>query len=92
LINIFNIAKQYANLYKLYAIAKIIKRDMAKRCIYCKTDLSEDLVMDFCQRCGEGVWGPKMFQAIKQGMENARETGNLNQGSITDSAHLKPRI
>ena len=56
---------------------------MTKHCMYCKTDISEESVIDFCQKCGVGVWGEKMFKAIVQSMENARDTGNLNQGSIT---------
>ena len=56
---------------------------MTKHCMYCKTDISDESVIDFCQKCGVGVWGEKMFKAIVQSMENARDTGNLNQGSIT---------
>ena len=63
---------------------------MAKHCIYCKSEIAEDSVIDFCERCGVGVWGPKMFNAIKQSMEDARDTGNLHQGSITDN--IDPRI
>ena len=57
---------------------------MTKRCIYCKTDIDENAVVDVCERCGVGVWGQKMFQAIKDNMENARANGDLNQGSVTD--------
>ena len=55
---------------------------MVKRCIYCSVDLSLDCVLDVCERCGHGVWGPKMFSAIKENMKNAKETGNLDQGNI----------
>ena len=55
---------------------------MSKRCIYCKADIAQDSVIDFCDPCGVGVWGPKMFSTIKKKMEDARDSGNLNQGSI----------
>jgi len=57
---------------------------MAKSCIYCNTSIEEDSVVDVCRNCGLKVWGEKMFQTIIDNMENARETGNLNQGSVSD--------
>jgi hypothetical protein len=56
---------------------------MAKKCIYCKSEISQDSVIDFCKRCGVGVWGEKMFNAIVQSMEKSRETGDLYQGSVS---------
>ena len=57
-----------------------------KKCIYCKNSLNDDSVIDICQRCGFGVWGERMFSAIVQNMNNAKDSGNLYQGSIsTDS-------
>ena len=50
---------------------------MVKKCIYCKCDVAEESVIDFCERCGKGVWGEKMFNAIIQNMEEARESGDL---------------
>ena len=50
---------------------------MTKKCIYCGTDVDEERVIDFCDRCGIGVWGEKMFQTIVQNMENAREKDDL---------------
>ena len=57
---------------------------MAKKCIYCKSGITDDSVIDFCERCGVGVWGEKMFQAIKASMEKSRDAGDLYQGSVTD--------
>ena len=58
---------------------------MAKKCIYCKTEIAENSVIDFCRRCGVGVWGEKMFQAIVDSMEKSRNDGDLFQGSVSDS-------
>lgn len=55
-----------------------------KNCIYCKIPIDENSVVDVCQRCGYGVWGEKMFKTIIQNMENAREVGDLYQGSISE--------
>jgi hypothetical protein len=56
---------------------------MTKRCIYCKTEISQDSVIDFCKRCGVGVWGEKMFNAIVDSMEKSRDSGDLYQGSVS---------
>lgn len=48
-----------------------------KKCIYCKAGISEDSVIDFCERCGVGVWGEKMFHTILENMEGARAKGTL---------------
>ena len=50
---------------------------MAKKCIYCGKEVNEDSVIDFCERCGVGVWGEKMFNTIVKNMEAAREKGDL---------------
>jgi len=50
---------------------------MTKKCIYCNSDIPSESVIDFCSICGKGVWGEKMFNAIVQNMENARERGDL---------------
>jgi hypothetical protein len=58
-------------------------KKMVKKCIYCSKEISIDSVVDVCENCGVGVWGPKMFQAIKDNMGNAKEKGNLYQGSVS---------
>lgn len=50
-----------------------------KKCIYCKCELPETSVIDFCERCGVGVWGQNMFKAIKANMEEAQHRGDLFQ-------------
>jgi len=49
-----------------------------KKCIYCKTEIPEECVVDFCESCGHKVWGPRMFKAIIQNMENARAKGEFD--------------
>ena len=56
---------------------------MPKKCIYCKNEIDQESVIDFCKRCGVGVWGDKMFNAIVQSMEKSRENGDLYQGSVS---------
>ena len=55
---------------------------MVKKCVYCNTELTDGRSIDVCDRCGVGVWGQKMFETIKNSMDDAREKGNLNQGFI----------
>lgn len=50
---------------------------MTKKCIYCGSEIHEASVIDFCSRCGIGVWGEKMFNAILSSMEDARDRGDL---------------
>lgn len=61
---------------------------MVKKCIYCKVDVEDSSVIDFCKNCGIKVWGEKMFNAIVQNMENARDAGDLNQGSVSDTSNI----
>ena len=52
------------------------------KCGFCKTELPTGQAFEVCDRCGVGIWGEKMFLAIKQNMENAKDEGNLYQGFI----------
>jgi len=63
----------------------ISKQGMAKRCVYCSKEISQESVVDVCDRCGLGVWGDRMFNAIKQNMQGMKDKGNLYQGSVTDN-------
>ena len=58
---------------------------MANACVYCKRDITDGRAVDVCNNCGVGVWGEKMFKAIINNMGNARESGDLYQGSVTYS-------
>ncbi len=57
---------------------------MTKKCIYCKKEVSDESVIDFCEKCGKNVWGEKMFQAIIKNMKDARERGDLCHSRIDD--------
>ena len=53
---------------------------MSKKCIYCKCEIDDSSVIDFCERCGRGVFGDKMFRTIVVNMEMAQKRGDLHQG------------
>jgi hypothetical protein len=55
---------------------------MTRKCIYCKCEVAPNSVIDFCERCGIKVWGPKMFNAIKSNMEDSQQRGDLEQGNV----------
>ena len=50
---------------------------MAKKCFYCKCEIADNSVLDVCEKCGDKVWGRKMFNAIVDNMERARDNGDL---------------
>ena len=52
-----------------------------KKCIYCGKEVHDDSVIDFCRRCGIGVFGEKMFNTIVRRMEEARAKGDLDFSS-----------
>ena len=51
-----------------------------KKCIYCKCDLTDEDVIDFCEKCGKGAFGEKMFETIVKNMKEANQRGDLQQG------------
>lgn len=53
-----------------------------KKCIYCKCAIEENSVIDFCERCGKGVFGEKMLNTIVQNMKDAKKRGDLDQGRV----------
>ena len=55
---------------------------MTKKCIYCKADITDDRSLDVCNRCGVGVWGEKMFNAILKNMGEANDKGDLCNSNI----------
>ncbi|MEK6883684.1 MAG: hypothetical protein AABY22_28910 [Nanoarchaeota archaeon] len=59
---------------------------MSKKCVYCSNELNDGRAIDVCDRCGIGVWGEKMFNAIRSQMDDARQKGNLNQGFIGEGS------
>jgi len=53
-----------------------------KKCIYCGCELGEGELVEVCHKCGVGVWGEKMFQAIRDSMKQADMRGDLEQGCV----------
>jgi Zn finger protein HypA/HybF involved in hydrogenase expression len=60
----------------------LLLKKMANRCVYCKCELNANKALSVCKSCGVKVWGLKMYEAIDSQMNDAKETGNLEQGSI----------
>jgi uncharacterized UBP type Zn finger protein len=60
------------------------------KCVYCKQIINDERAVSVCDGCGHRVWGEKMFNAIKQNMDNAKQKGDLNQGSVC--ADLKGNV
>ncbi len=57
---------------------------MAKKCSFCKAEIEDDSAFEVCKKCGYKIWGEKMFNVISENMRNAREEGDLYQGSVTE--------
>jgi len=56
-----------------------------KKCVYCRVELGDERAVDVCDRCGVGIWGQKMFQAVKDNMDRAMKKGDLFQGSVGEN-------
>ena len=52
-----------------------------RKCVYCSSEILDSRAMQICDRCGEKVWGRKMFDAIKKTTDDAQEKGDLNFNS-----------
>lgn len=55
---------------------------MTKRCIYCRTEIDSNSVVDMCTPCMHKVWGPRMTHAIVSGMEKEKAKGNMELGQV----------
>jgi hypothetical protein len=64
---------------------------MSDKCVYCRCDLNDGRAVSVCDRCGRHVWGDKMFNAIKSSMGNAKEKGDLFQGSVNEDVQREFR-
>lgn len=59
---------------------------MMKKCSFCKVELESEPAFEVCRSCGIKIWGEPMFRAISQNMEDARDKGDLYQGSVTETS------
>lgn len=67
---------------------QLVKERMAKKCVYCCCEIQDERAIDCCDRCGHGVWGEKMFSAIRKNMDDARERGEGELFSSNQSDSL----
>jgi rRNA maturation endonuclease Nob1 len=58
------------------------KKEIMKKCIYCKCEISEKSIIDFCESCGRKAFGDKLFHTIVQNMREASARGDLEQGRV----------
>ena len=58
---------------------------MVKKCIYCSAPISDDSVVDMCEKCMYQVWGKKMSQAIIDNMNREKNNGNLELGRVGET-------
>lgn len=49
------------------------------KCTYCKCQISDGRALEVCDNCGIRIWGTKMFNAIKDNMNEAQDKGDLDQ-------------
>lgn len=52
------------------------------KCIYCGREVCSESAVDICEACGVRSFGVKMFQAIKDNMQQAQTRGDLEQGVL----------
>jgi len=62
---------------------------MAKKCVYCNGDISDNRAMEICDRCGVGVWGQKMFLAIKNQTDDAKKNDDLCRTNMNFAEEFK---
>ena len=74
----FQKEKFIINKFKNISCEYVLKVKMVTKCMYCSKEISKDAPIEVCERCGVGVWGPNMFNAIKKNMQQEREKGNIN--------------
>jgi len=48
--------------------------------------------LDVCNNCGVGVWGQKMFNAILQNMEDAKDKGDLCNSTVSSNEQPPARL
>ncbi len=52
-----------------------------RKCVYCSSEILDERTMQICNKCGEKVWGKKMFDAIKKVTDEAKDRGDLEFNS-----------
>jgi len=62
---------------------------MVKKCMYCDVEISEESVIDFCEKCGKEVWGDKMFNTIVDNMNNAKDNGDLCHNRVDETGEFR---
>ncbi len=65
---------------------------MVKKCIYCGSEIPNESVIDFCEKCGKNVWGEKMFNTIVENMNNAKENGDLCHNRVDETEKFKSSL
>jgi uncharacterized UBP type Zn finger protein len=64
---------------------------MSKKCVYCNCQINDERAIDCCDRCGYGVWGEKMFNAIRKNMDDAKDRGEGDLFSSTQTNNILGR-